>query len=73
MIRKDAADDATKYVLTVVLVARFGHVIKVLNLEDEVAKVMSNVTLITTFGFGCEKRGIELINVVVLGLTVWDA
>jgi hypothetical protein len=53
VIGKDAANNATECLLAVVLVARIGYVIKLLNLEDEVAKVMSNVTFITTLR--CER------------------
>jgi len=68
VIRKDASNNAPKCLLAVVLIRRLGHVIKLLNLEDKVAKVMSNVTLVTTLR--CERR---LIIVAMLVLwRMWD-
>jgi hypothetical protein len=64
MICKDAANNATECLLAVVLVTGVGHAIELLYLEDEVAEVMSNVTLITTLR--CERHGIKLI-IPVLG------
>lgn len=73
MIRQDTANDASKCLLTMVLVTRLRNAIKFFNLKDEVTKVVSDITLIPALR--CEERGTKLVFVVVVpvrGLMMWD-